>query len=64
MEVQCCHCLPVTVTHSPTERWGWTPVSLKINTRHTLGLGAPRDSDSDGRASPLVLAAERHCGSR
>ena len=20
---------------SPTERWGWTPVSLKINTRHT-----------------------------
>ena len=29
----------VTVTWrtliSPTERWGWTPVSLKINTRHT-----------------------------
>jgi hypothetical protein len=26
-------CFSVTVT--PTERWGWTPVSLKINTRHT-----------------------------
>ena len=30
---------------SPTERWGWTPVSLKINTRHTPG----------GRAAPATV---------
>ena len=39
---------------SPTERWGWTPVNLKINTRHTeavrtpAGPGKAEDDESGG----------------
>ena len=43
---------------SPTERWGWTPVSLKINTRHTHS-----ESESEcgvGVTVTVVIMLVRH----